>query len=831
MALNDLTIGGVQKELKTGSLSLDGVINGADVATFTVRVQNRSWVPTLGAEVQIVEDTVPIHGGLIRTFDEQGPDGQPDPEWNEYRITSDSFNVFFQQRYVTDVFAIGTTIAQIATAFAAYLTGQQVTLSGSQVTGPSLTAPLDFSIGVRMDEALGRLTTQTGYFGVIDPARVFKLATAGTDAAPFNVVDGDGNHTGDIRVTRSRDAAQPDTVILKFGPNAVLDYTQPLEGDGVTDTFPLDAPIVGPIAPSSAGLVGYGVVDLFGTESLGGLTSPAIWLYDPVALTIQRTLGPVPNGEVFAVRYQAQYPQIIRVSASPAVPIEIVVDRPNITSRADAIAEAEAILAQAQTDAEYAYYGTYELGLRPGHTQTITAADRGLNGSYLVTEINAENDENEQVFRRNVTAILGTQYRGAASDIYRDWLEKGGGATSTSGPTPSMAIPGTALLVSVVRITDAQWKAAGAGGSASRFLMVAGPAANDTRVKPIAASIRFSNEAGVYGNVDPDYAGLHFICGGQRMSCGYYNDSATPVSKFSDLLETAHDLTFDVPIPPMDSIAGFVGSPQSSPASEQYVMGEDIASLVDSGQIDGASVYFEIFNNGAGAFTGGNGANGAKVTLYYVLEDMAPDWDVVASLVNSTSGAGHLGADAVSAPMDTTGASFIVVVASFSVTQPSIVDNKGNTYVSVGVHAGGFAAGHEVFVVQGTPVVGTNHIFTAGAGFAMNICVAAFTGVSPTFEDDASATSASASALNTGSLTPLQNGSLLIAGWSTNNNTGAADAAIDNGFQILENEPAVASSRVGCALAYLVQPTAAAINPQWSQPGASAVAASVSSFI
>lgn len=67
-----------------------------------------------------------------------------------------------------------------------------------------------------------------------------------------------------------------------------------------------------------------------------------------------------------------------------------------------------------------------------------------------------------------------------------------------------------------------------------------------------------------------------------------------------------------------------------------------------------------------------------------------------------------------------------------------------------------------------------------------------------------------------GSITPSQNNSLLIAGIGDENSGGDS---VNSGFTGLVQTPLVGGTSYGMAAAYLVQVTAAAINPTWTSTG------------
>ena len=67
-----------------------------------------------------------------------------------------------------------------------------------------------------------------------------------------------------------------------------------------------------------------------------------------------------------------------------------------------------------------------------------------------------------------------------------------------------------------------------------------------------------------------------------------------------------------------------------------------------------------------------------------------------------------------------------------------------------------------------------------------------------------------------GSITPSLNGSLIIAGIADENSGGDS---VNDGFSTPLQAPLVGGQNYGVASAYLVQTTAAAINPTWTSTG------------
>lgn len=182
--------------------------------------------------------------------------------------------------------------------------------------------------------------------------------------------------------------------------------------------------------------------------------------------------------------------------------------------------------------------------------------------------------------------------------------------------------------------------------------------------------------------------------------------------------------------------------------------------------------------------------------------------------------------------IDTTGANFIVLNISILDFFPSgtITDSKGNSSPTplTAASGGGFCRSRLFYYVA--PTVGSGHTFTftGGAAGEPSIGVAAFSGVAASpfdVENGAGGTSASPSA---GSITPTLNGELVFAGVCTRITT---INSIDSSFNVVGTPIADdGTNHLSEGIAYLIQNTAAAVNPTWTTGGSQIWAATIASF-
>lgn len=205
---------------------------------------------------------------------------------------------------------------------------------------------------------------------------------------------------------------------------------------------------------------------------------------------------------------------------------------------------------------------------------------------------------------------------------------------------------------------------------------------------------------------------------------------------------------------------------------------------------------------------------------------------VAATLTKSASGftlvASGASVGTASSPIqvtiDSTGANFIAVhVSQYNgVTIGTLTENKGNGAPTGLTAKTASSAPYSRIYYWAVPTVGSGHTFTFDTGGLVlgEIAVQAWSGANASpFDVENGATSdtlGTASFLQTGSVNPSQNNSLIITGFSANPGTSIS---INGGYTITANVDGVGGVNIAGAMAYLVQGTAAATNPTWTIGG------------
>ena len=202
------------------------------------------------------------------------------------------------------------------------------------------------------------------------------------------------------------------------------------------------------------------------------------------------------------------------------------------------------------------------------------------------------------------------------------------------------------------------------------------------------------------------------------------------------------------------------------------------------------------------------------------------------SLLAHTIGVGASGTVTTSA-IDTTGADLIVVVVAYfeGITAPTLSDNKSNTWTGLTAQVGTTDPSTRIYYCQ-APTVGAGHTFKLDNGGLMygNLAVTAWSGsVATPFDQQNGTTHLAVTSLQTGSVTPGTGNQLVIAAVSTGAGSSGA-YSIDSGFTISDQEAYVSGGGEGCGMAYLVQTSAAAVNPSWSWTGSAEGAVAIGTF-
>lgn len=176
--------------------------------------------------------------------------------------------------------------------------------------------------------------------------------------------------------------------------------------------------------------------------------------------------------------------------------------------------------------------------------------------------------------------------------------------------------------------------------------------------------------------------------------------------------------------------------------------------------------------------------------------------------------------------INTTGADIIVIGISDNVGGSTLSDSSGNTWTPLSPSTG--TSGVSTLYYCQSPTTSPSHTFTltATSNF-MSIYVTAFSGsLAAPLDQSNRANSGFTTTIQPGSVTPSQNNELIVTHVCKGIDTSSF--SINSGFSIIDSVTGVGSTHYGGAIAYLVQSTAAAVNPTWTS--AQITGATIGSF-
>ncbi len=189
-----------------------------------------------------------------------------------------------------------------------------------------------------------------------------------------------------------------------------------------------------------------------------------------------------------------------------------------------------------------------------------------------------------------------------------------------------------------------------------------------------------------------------------------------------------------------------------------------------------------------------------------------------------------------SAALNTTGADFLVLtMANYKVANAeTITDSLSNTWVALTARVTLFQGRIQIFYVANATVGAAQTFSTSEATAYGSLTVMAFTGVasSPLDQQNTNYSDAAGqTSLTTGSITPTQDGELIIVGYN-HSTPGTAAPVIANASLVgLANAvSSVAGVNFAQGGGYGIQGTAGAINITLTLPSVLAPAAAIASF-
>ena len=199
------------------------------------------------------------------------------------------------------------------------------------------------------------------------------------------------------------------------------------------------------------------------------------------------------------------------------------------------------------------------------------------------------------------------------------------------------------------------------------------------------------------------------------------------------------------------------------------------------------------------------------------------------TFINSAHASGGANGD-TTASVDMSGANFCAAATTYySVGEPTVSDSNMNTWTARTAYDAGFQVGTQIFYSQG----GTYNSMTfsvSGSGTYSNLAVVCFSGMaSSPYDGNESGVTDVNTVKSTGSITPSQNDEVLISSCAFGNSIDSCSNT-SGGYTVTDQYVPVPATSEGGAIGYLIQTTATASNPEWTQVSSQYIAVAVAAF-
>ncbi len=420
-----LTIGGVDRtsliQKRPHPVRFSVPLNGRATATFTVR-------PELSVSrfdevvIYATDGTTKLFGGVILKRKIQAIA----PNRGEFLTTCEcgDFSTYADWTFATLTYTTNVTMEDVLIDLVDdYLDTFGITLSGSQVTGPSL-APFSWD-GKRVSDCLRELCDKSGCVYRIDANKVLSLFVPGSFGSPFSITDADPNC--DELTWKDGTHIPYNKVILLCGTGTAV-KTAEFTADGSDTSWTTDLPAttdwplfwldgtgvpIGPYEPGESG---------------------SLWAYqwDPATHTIYQRYGDTAatNGTTLELQYTAQYPFEYEKATGGTPVITAKILKPDIFTADQADDVATGILNQlSQSGNREVTILTREDGLTTGYELDIDIDSRSVDDQFVITNMDVTLLK-EDIWQYRVDATEATYYQGSYLD---EWRSLTGGTGSSTG--------------------------------------------------------------------------------------------------------------------------------------------------------------------------------------------------------------------------------------------------------------------------------------------------------------------------------------------------------------------------------------------------------------
>lgn len=413
------TINAQEVVVESRTLNLNDRLNERTTCSFVVA--EPSFPIEVGMEV-VITDGETIFAG---TIDDETKYGDLEPR---VAVSCVDFSQLIDKRKVADAF-VNTDAGDMVRKFITDVFSQEGVSEGNIQQGPTLTAAVfPYENG---NEAMNKLATLSGYAWEINALKELNFFDRSTYRAPFDLTDDSQNYK-DLRVKTTRGQYR-NRQYVRAGQNItqeILNWKPSPSPDGVSRTFVVRLPV------ATKPRIYVNSVEIDPSDiGIGGLDSSKKWYWNKGsnALTQDEAEGVLVSTDVLEISFKGLYPIIVvaddpaeissRKTAEGGTGIHEALDQePNIDTQSAAFDFAQGKLDRFGYIPKIVTWNTTHPGLKAGQLISITNAQKGLAGDFLVESVSARDAGN--ITRYDIKALDGSAL-GGWEQLFKTLLQGG----------------------------------------------------------------------------------------------------------------------------------------------------------------------------------------------------------------------------------------------------------------------------------------------------------------------------------------------------------------------------------------------------------------------
>jgi hypothetical protein len=280
--------------------------------------------------------------------------------------------------------------------------------AGYDITNVNCTTVVDVQFNyVLVSKVLQQLADMTGYDWYVDELKKIYFFLKQSLTAPFGLTDTNGNYYYNSLILNNDIKSMRNSITVRGGTYLGNLMSEKINADGIQTTF---------LQAYAYSTVFVKVATVTQTIGIDGIDDPTLFncLYNFTNQSVIFPLATTPTvGQSVEVGGYPNIPVIVKLKDSVSVntygEFEFLIVDNTLTSKASAIARAQAEINQYGATLNQGSFDTKSTGLDVGQAITIQSTIRGVNDTYIINKI-VSKLTNGQEFKHSIVLITSKQY-------------------------------------------------------------------------------------------------------------------------------------------------------------------------------------------------------------------------------------------------------------------------------------------------------------------------------------------------------------------------------------------------------------------------------------